>query len=173
MFNKSTVFTTVVLVFGLLIRSSTAAAPPACVLACLNEQGTLTDMEKLCGSDKVGACLSSECGDSLKDAQDYFINTCKANGKTASLGSSSSSTMSGSSSSTATSSGFATLTSSGSLVTGTSTGGSPTRGSGSGSNGTVSIHTATPSATVGNSASSLNVMGGALALVVLTAGFVL
>ena len=59
-----------------------------------------------------------------------------------------------------------TVTSSGSRTTG----GSPTGGSGSGRNGTVSAPTTTPA---GNSASSLNVMGGALALVVLTAGFVL
>ncbi|PUU75043.1 hypothetical protein B9Z19DRAFT_374231 [Tuber borchii] len=161
MFYKPTVLTTLVLLFGLLIRSSTAATPPACVLACLNEQGTLSDIEKLCGSDKIGACLSSKCGDSLKQAQDHFTNTCKANGYTASLGSSSSSTASSSS---------ATVTSSsGSHATGT-TGGSPTGGSGSGRNGTAPTPTTTPT---GNSASSLNVMGGALALVALTAGFML
>jgi len=49
----------------------------------LNEQGTLSDIEKLCGSDKIGACLSSKCGNSLKEAQDHFTNTCKANGYTA------------------------------------------------------------------------------------------
>ncbi|PWW72437.1 hypothetical protein C7212DRAFT_336192 [Tuber magnatum] len=169
MLDKSTIFTIVVLVLVLLIRPSAAATPPACVLACLNEQGTLSDMEKLCGSDKIGACLTSKCGDNLKDAQDHFTNTCKANGHTASLGSSS--TKSGSASSSATSSGFATVTTSGSLVTGTSTGGSQTGGSSSSRNGTIS--TTTPSAVAGNGASSLNVMGGALALVVLTAGFVL
>jgi len=73
-------FLATLLVVGLATRVL-AATPPACVLACVNEQQSVSDFEAVCGAESAQECLADRCDSGeYSVAYDYFVNICKNGG---------------------------------------------------------------------------------------------
>ncbi|KAF8418529.1 hypothetical protein EV426DRAFT_645273 [Tirmania nivea] len=79
MFNKSTFFAALFVLLGLTLRFA-SATPPACLLACVNEQKEVYNYEDICKSnvaDVVG-CLKKVCDSTMyDDAVTSYKASCK------------------------------------------------------------------------------------------------
>lgn len=89
--HNFTLFTFVVLGFIASISLAASAAPPACVLACVNKEQKPGDLAAVCASSSVGTCLNTQCNGYKDQAIQAFKTTCTASGHDAAVGSSSSS----------------------------------------------------------------------------------
>ncbi|TGZ83224.1 hypothetical protein EX30DRAFT_150619 [Ascodesmis nigricans] len=68
------------------VFASATEAPPACVLACVNEETKHSDFKAVCNSKNMHPCLKAKCASAdLEDAVSHFQTTCKAQGQTALL----------------------------------------------------------------------------------------
>ncbi|KAJ5095293.1 Period circadian protein [Penicillium argentinense] len=121
-FKKSTL----ALAFVALASFVSADQTPACLLSVIGDTANPADLATLCGDDskKVQSNISDKCGDKADKALKFYANTCKENGHTVELSTSSSNTTSSSSSATATSGSQTTST--GSSSSGDSSSGSST-----------------------------------------------
>jgi len=71
-------FTFIVLSF--IASITVAVTPPACVLACINEEKNPTDLKAVCTSSDVSSCFDERCSNYKDEAVQSFQNTCKENG---------------------------------------------------------------------------------------------
>lgn len=75
---RNTLFTIFLLIVSGFVYFAAAEIPPACVLACVNEENTPSDIQAVCASESAQTCLASRCGGSRQKAVDYFQTTCKS-----------------------------------------------------------------------------------------------
>jgi len=79
MFNKSTFFAALFVLLGFTLRFA-SATPPACVLACVNEQPEVHNYEEICKANvaDMASCLKSKCKeDFYDDAVTNYKASCK------------------------------------------------------------------------------------------------
>ncbi|RPB28560.1 hypothetical protein L211DRAFT_833530 [Terfezia boudieri ATCC MYA-4762] len=79
MFNRSTFFAALFVLLGFTFRFS-SATPPACVLACVNEQEEVYNYEDVCKTNvaDVAACLKKVCDSAMyDDAITSYKASCK------------------------------------------------------------------------------------------------
>ncbi|KAI5837505.1 hypothetical protein DFP73DRAFT_567314 [Morchella snyderi] len=74
---RNTLLTVLLFISG-FVYCATAEIPPACVLACVNEESAPSDIQAVCVSESAQTCLASRCGGSRQKAVDYFQTTCKS-----------------------------------------------------------------------------------------------
>ncbi|KAI5841300.1 hypothetical protein BZA05DRAFT_385281 [Tricharina praecox] len=73
-------FLATLFIVGLATRVS-SATPPACILACVNEEKSVSDIKAVCAAESAQECLADSCdsGD-YSTARTYFENICKTGG---------------------------------------------------------------------------------------------
>lgn len=73
-------FLVTLLVVG-LVCSVSATTPPACILACVNEQEKVSDLKTICGASSTQKCLAARCiSGEFDTAVNYFKSICEGDG---------------------------------------------------------------------------------------------
>ncbi|KAI5809594.1 hypothetical protein DFH27DRAFT_152593 [Peziza echinospora] len=83
MFSKSAFFAAIFVFLGFTLRFASAETPPACVLACVNEQTKVGDFTAICKTNvsAVVKCLDRACKKDLStEALDHYKSTCQTAG---------------------------------------------------------------------------------------------